>query len=221
VGKTPPSARGGERGKHCALPRAQLAPSGWPVVPAPRAEFEIWVYSPRLEAVHTALRRGRARRPALVGTAEGLPHRGIGLVKAQEVKNSVTPSRPARRAGSSASGCRDPADPAPTQGGGPRLLTDVHFSRECLDVPTTSSATPWSRARRGSGWTGIPRTWSVRGRQGHRDVLARGHEIAGRFTGNGSRRVRLGRSEGYDPRRWAITAPRRLGSVCWHSRRCG
>ena len=67
----------------------KLAPESLPMVPAPRPKFEIWVYSPRLEAVH--LRFGYVARGGLRWSErpEDFRTEVLGLVKAQEVKNSV------------------------------------------------------------------------------------------------------------------------------------
>jgi len=67
----------------------KLAPEKVPVIPAPRPKFEIFVYSPRLEAVH--LRFGRVARGGLRWSErpEDFRTEVLGLVKAQEVKNSV------------------------------------------------------------------------------------------------------------------------------------
>jgi glutamate dehydrogenase len=67
----------------------KLASERVPVVPAPRPKFEIWVYSPRLEAVH--LRFGAVARGGLRWSErpEDFRTEVLGLVKAQEVKNSV------------------------------------------------------------------------------------------------------------------------------------
>jgi glutamate dehydrogenase len=67
----------------------KLAPENVPEIPAPRPKFEIWVYSPRLEAVH--LRFGYVARGGLRWSErpEDFRTEVLGLVKAQEVKNSV------------------------------------------------------------------------------------------------------------------------------------
>jgi glutamate dehydrogenase len=59
------------------------------VIPAPRPKFEIFVYSPRFEAVH--LRFGYVARGGLRWSErpEDFRTEVLGLVKAQEVKNSV------------------------------------------------------------------------------------------------------------------------------------
>jgi glutamate dehydrogenase len=67
----------------------KLASERVPVLPAPRPKFEIFVYSPRLEAVH--LRFGPVARGGLRWSErpEDFRTEVLGLVKAQEVKNSV------------------------------------------------------------------------------------------------------------------------------------
>ena len=66
-----------------ALHLVQIRPDAIPDLPEPRPKFEIFVYSPRVEACASA--RG-TRRPALVGPPRRLPHRGPCLVKAQMVR---------------------------------------------------------------------------------------------------------------------------------------
>jgi glutamate dehydrogenase len=67
----------------------KLDPGQVPGLPEPRPKFEIFVYSPRLEAVH--LRFGRVARGGLRWSdrEEDFRTEVLGLVKAQEVKNSV------------------------------------------------------------------------------------------------------------------------------------
>jgi glutamate dehydrogenase len=67
----------------------KLDPTGISRLPAPRPKFEIFVYSPRLEAVH--LRFGRVARGGLRWSdrEEDFRTEVLGLVKAQQVKNSV------------------------------------------------------------------------------------------------------------------------------------
>jgi glutamate dehydrogenase len=67
----------------------KLDPTQVPNLPAPRPKFEIFVYSPRLEAVH--LRFGRVARGGLRWSdrEEDFRTEVLGLVKAQQVKNSV------------------------------------------------------------------------------------------------------------------------------------
>jgi len=67
----------------------KLDPGRVDTLPAPRPKFEIFVYSPRLEAVH--LRFGRVARGGLRWSdrLEDFRTEVLGLVKAQEVKNAV------------------------------------------------------------------------------------------------------------------------------------
>jgi glutamate dehydrogenase len=67
----------------------KLDPGSVPGLIAPRPKFEIFVYSPRLEAVH--LRFGRVARGGLRWSdrLEDFRTEVLGLVKAQEVKNAV------------------------------------------------------------------------------------------------------------------------------------
>ena len=67
----------------------KLTPRAIPDLPAPRPEFEIFVYAPRLEGVH--LRFGRVARGGLRWSdrAEDFRTEILGLVKAQMVKNTV------------------------------------------------------------------------------------------------------------------------------------
>jgi glutamate dehydrogenase len=67
----------------------KLDPRAIPDLPAPRPEYEIWVYSPRIEGVH--LRFGKVARGGLRWSdrREDFRTEILGLVKAQEVKNTV------------------------------------------------------------------------------------------------------------------------------------
>jgi glutamate dehydrogenase len=67
----------------------KLDPRAVPGLTEPRPKFEIYVYSPRLEAVH--LRFGRVARGGLRWSdrLEDFRTEVLGLVKAQEVKNAV------------------------------------------------------------------------------------------------------------------------------------
>jgi glutamate dehydrogenase len=67
----------------------KLKPREIPNVPEPRPMFEIWVYSPRVEGVH--LRGGKVARGGLRWSdrREDFRTEILGLVKAQQVKNTV------------------------------------------------------------------------------------------------------------------------------------
>ncbi|HXZ72204.1 MAG TPA: NAD-glutamate dehydrogenase domain-containing protein, partial [Streptosporangiaceae bacterium] len=91
-----PAAAGGQASR-VASPDLQgppylvlkLEPRSVPGLTEPRPRFEIYVYSPRLEAVH--LRFGRVARGGLRWSdrLEDFRTEVLGLVKAQEVKNAV------------------------------------------------------------------------------------------------------------------------------------
>ncbi len=67
----------------------KLDPQQIPDLPAPRPAYEVWVYSPRVEGVH--LRFGKVARGGLRWSdrREDFRTEILGLVKAQEVKNTV------------------------------------------------------------------------------------------------------------------------------------
>lgn len=67
----------------------KIEPSSLPDIPKPRPRFEIFVYSPRVEGVH--LRAGPVARGGLRWSDRIEDYRTeiLGLVKAQQVKNSV------------------------------------------------------------------------------------------------------------------------------------
>jgi glutamate dehydrogenase len=67
----------------------KLDPAQVPDLPEPRPMFEIWVYSPRVEAVH--LRKGHVARGGIRWSdrREDFRTEVLGLMKAQNVKNTV------------------------------------------------------------------------------------------------------------------------------------
>ena len=67
----------------------KLNPAAISIAPLPRPKYEIWVYSPRVEGVH--LRFGELARGGLRWSdrSEDFRTEVLGLVKAQNVKNSV------------------------------------------------------------------------------------------------------------------------------------
>ncbi|GGC05148.1 hypothetical protein GCM10011352_34110 [Marinobacterium zhoushanense] len=78
-----------EAGEPKAYFSFKLDPSGIPDIPQPRPRFEVFVYSPRIEGVH--LRAGPIARGGLRWSDRIEDYRTevLGLVKAQQVKNSV------------------------------------------------------------------------------------------------------------------------------------
>ncbi|HEY3954231.1 MAG TPA: NAD-glutamate dehydrogenase [Streptosporangiaceae bacterium] len=77
---------GGGRAPYLVL---KLDPGQVPDLPAPRPQFELFAYSPRFEAIH--LRFGRVARGGIRWSdrEEDFRTEVLGLVKAQDVKNSV------------------------------------------------------------------------------------------------------------------------------------
>jgi glutamate dehydrogenase len=77
------------RGEPHSYVSMKLDPQKIPDLPAPRPAYEIWVYSPRVEGVH--LRFGKVARGGLRWSdrREDFRTEVLGLVKAQEVKNTV------------------------------------------------------------------------------------------------------------------------------------
>jgi glutamate dehydrogenase len=79
----------GQAGARKPVMSFKLDPSRIPELPLPRPMFEIWVYSPRVEGVH--LRFGKVARGGLRWSdrREDFRTEILGLVKAQQVKNTV------------------------------------------------------------------------------------------------------------------------------------
>ena len=71
------------------ISRLNLQSAKIPLAPKPRPEYEIFVYSPRVEGVH--LRGGKVARGGLRWSDRLEDYRTevLGLVKAQQVKNAV------------------------------------------------------------------------------------------------------------------------------------
>ena len=76
-------------GAHKPYVSFKFDPRRVPGVPEPKPLFEIWVYSPRLEAIH--LRNGKVARGGIRWSdrREDFRTEILGLVKAQHVKNTV------------------------------------------------------------------------------------------------------------------------------------
>jgi len=81
--------QGDEEGNDKPYISFKLLPEQIPEVPLPRPKFEIFVYSPRIEGVH--LRGGKVARGGLRWSdrMEDFRTEVLGLVKAQQVKNTV------------------------------------------------------------------------------------------------------------------------------------
>ena len=80
---------GADGAEHKPYVSLKLNPKAVPDLPAPRPQFEIWLYSPRVEGVH--LRFGPVARGGLRWSdrREDFRTEVLGLVKAQMVKNAV------------------------------------------------------------------------------------------------------------------------------------
>jgi glutamate dehydrogenase len=78
-----------ENGKDKSYASFKMLPELIPEMPLPRPKFEIFVYSPRIEGVH--LRGGKVARGGLRWSdrQEDFRTEVLGLVKAQQVKNTV------------------------------------------------------------------------------------------------------------------------------------
>ncbi|MGH8396710.1 MAG: NAD-glutamate dehydrogenase [Gammaproteobacteria bacterium] len=78
-----------ERGEHKSYVSFKFDPSQLPELPLPKPMYEIWVYSPRVEAVH--LRGGKVARGGIRWSdrREDFRTEVLGLMKAQQVKNTV------------------------------------------------------------------------------------------------------------------------------------
>ena len=75
----------------------KLDPELVPDLPEPRPMFEVFVYSPRVEARAPPRRAGGARRHPLVGPPRGLPHRGARADEGPDRQERR--DRPGRRQG--------------------------------------------------------------------------------------------------------------------------
>ena len=187
----------------------KLNPKAVPDLPAPRPQFEIWVYSPRVEGVH--LRFGPVARGGLRWSdrREDFRTEILGLVKAQMVKNAVIV-------------------PTGSKGGFyPKHLPDPAVDREAwleegkaayrmfisglLDITdnrVSGAIVPPERRRAPRRRRPLPRR---RGRQGHGDVLR--HRQRGRAVLRllARRRLRLRRLGRLRPQGDGHHGPRRVG----------
>ncbi len=190
----------------------KLEPSAIPDLPEPRPQFEIFVYSPRVEGVHLRFGAGRARRPALVGPARRLPHRGArpGQGADGEEHRDRAGGREGRLLLQAA------ARPVATATRGwPRAWPATRpSSPACSTSPTT-----WSTAEtvppRGRRPPRRRRLLPGRGRrQGHGDVLRHRQRRGARTTASGSAtRSPAAARSATTTRRWA-SPPAAPGSRC-------
>jgi glutamate dehydrogenase len=191
----------------------KLASERVPVVPAPRPKFEIWVYSPRLEAVH--LRFGAVARGGLRWSErpEDFRTEVLGLVKAQEVKNSVIVP-------SGAKGgfvCKRLPDPAERDAYQAEVLACYQtFISAMLDVTDNivgDDVVPPPGVVRLDDDDPYLVVAADKGTATFSDVA---NEIAGRYGYWLGDAFASGGSEGYDHKKMGITARGAWEAVRWH-----
>jgi len=191
----------------------KLASERVPAVPAPRPKFEIWVYSPRLEAVH--LRFGAVARGGLRWSErpEDFRTEVLGLVKAQEVKNSViVPS--GAKGGFVCKRLPDPGDRDAYQA--EVLACYQTFISAMLDVTDNivgDAVVPPPSVVRLDGDDPYLVVAADKGTATFSDVA---NEIAVRYGYWLGDAFASGGSEGYDHKKMGITARGAWESVRWH-----
>ena len=171
----------GQDGRPKSYVALKLDPKMIPDLPAPRPQYEIFVYSPRFEGVH--LRFGPVARGGLRWSDRRDDFRTevLGLVKAQMVKNAVIVPVGAKGGFVLKAAARPTA-----RRSRPRAWPATSCSsRRCWTSPTTSSR----RQGRAAGRRGPPRRRRPvpggGGRQGHRDVLRHRQRDLDRATDSG------------------------------------
>jgi glutamate dehydrogenase len=191
----------------------KLDPGGVPGLISPRPKFEIFVYSPRLEAVH--LRFGRVARGGLRWSdrLEDFRTEVLGLVKAQEVKNAVI--IPSGAKGGFV--CKQLPDPAGREAYAAEVLACYQtFIAAMLDVTDNIEADrvvpPPGVVRR----DGDDPYLVVAADKGTATFSATANEVAARYGFWLGDAFASGGSEGYDHKKMAITARGAWESVKWH-----
>jgi glutamate dehydrogenase len=191
----------------------KLDPRTIPGIVEPRPKFEIFVFSPRLEAVH--LRFGRVARGGLRWSdrLEDFRTEVLGLVKAQEVKNAVIV--PAGAKGGFV--CKRLPDPADREAYQAEVLASYKtFIAAMLDVTDNIDGDqvvpPPGVVRR----DGDDPYLVVAADKGTATFSDTANEIAGRFGFWLGDAFASGGSEGYDHKKMGITARGAWESVKWH-----
>ena len=191
----------------------KLDPSTIPGIVEPRPKFEIFVFSPRLEAVH--LRFGRVARGGLRWSdrLEDFRTEVLGLVKAQEVKNAVIV--PAGAKGGFV--CKRLPDPADREAYQAEVLACYKtFIAGMLDVTDNIDGDqvvpPPGVVRR----DGDDPYLVVAADKGTATFSDTANEIAGRYGFWLGDAFASGGSEGYDHKKMGITARGAWESVKWH-----
>jgi glutamate dehydrogenase len=191
----------------------KLDPGRVPGIVEPRPKFEIFVYSPRLEAVH--LRFGRVARGGLRWSdrLEDFRTEVLGLVKAQEVKNAViVPS--GAKGGFVCKRLPDPADREAYQA--EVLACYKTFIAAMLDVTDNiggDQVVPPSGVVRRDGDDPYLVVAADKGTATFSDTA---NEIAARYGYWLGDAFASGGSEGYDHKKMGITARGAWESVKWH-----
>ncbi len=173
----------------------KLDPKLLPELPKPRPMFEIWVYSPRVEGVH--LRMGKVARGGLRWSdrREDFRTEILGLMKAQNVKNTLIV--PVGAKGGFVPKHLPRGDREAIQ----REGTECYriFIRGLLDLTDNVARRQGGAARRRGAARprrSVPRR---RGRQGHGDVLRHRQRARRRVRLLARRRVRFRRLGGLRP----------------------
>jgi glutamate dehydrogenase len=191
----------------------KLDPGSVPGLTEPRPKFEIYVYSPRLEAVH--LRFGRVARGGLRWSdrLEDFRTEVLGLVKAQEVKNAVIV--PAGAKGGFV--CKRLPDPADREAYQAEVLASYQtFIAGMLDVTDNIEGDrvvpPPGVVRR----DGDDPYLVVAADKGTATFSDTANEVAARYGFWLGDAFASGGSEGYDHKKMGITARGAWESVKWH-----
>ncbi len=191
----------------------KLDPGSVPGLTSPRPKFEIFVYSPRLEAVH--LRFGRVARGGLRWSdrLEDFRTEVLGLVKAQEVKNAViVPS--GAKGGFVCKRLPDPSDREAYQA--EVLACYKTFIAAMLDVTDNiagDQVVPPPGVVRRDGDDPYLVVAADKGTATFSDTANEVAAIYGFWLGDA---FASGGSEGYDHKKMGITARGAWESVKWH-----
>ena len=197
----------------------KLDPALVPLLPLPRPQFEIFVYSPRVEGVH--LRGGRVARGGLRWSdrREDFRTEVLGLMKAQMVKNALIV--PVGSKGGFV------VKRPPAEGGREALLAEgiecyKTFLRGLLDL--TDNIVGGEVVAAAAGWSATTRTtptWSsppTRGRRPSPTSPTASRREYGFWLGDA---FASGGSQGYDHKAMGITARGAWESVKRHFRELG
>jgi glutamate dehydrogenase len=191
----------------------KIAPERVAEVPLPRPKFEIFVYSPRFEAVH--LRFGSVARGGLRWSERPEDFRTeiLGLVKAQEVKNSVIVP-------SGAKGgfvCKRLPDPAARETYAAEVLACYRmFIGAMLDITDNLDGDRVLPPRDVARLDGDDPYLVVAADKGTATFSDVANEIARQYGYWLGDAFASGGSEGYDHKKMGITARGAWESVRWH-----